>query len=459
MKPSLTLPVRAMFGLLDHADADPAPTLLPHARRLHAQLRTGQIALITGPSGAGKSSLARALSQLTPTTVPGNTAPSAPIIDLLTGPLPRRLSILSSVGLADAHLFLRHANHLSVGERARLDLALTLDAAARTRSTTLILDEFCSTLDRPTARLVARLLRRTITRTPTLRAFCLTAHDDLAPSLSPDLALYISPHAPRSPHLGPARWAEGRGEGNATPPATPSDPLIQLGTFADYTTLARHHYRPARPAILAGPHAVRRAIDPRTGELLAVLVLSMPTLNAPWRDIIWPTRYRTHDKPADARRISAELRTIARVIVAPAHRGLGIATALVRHYLANPLTPATEAVAAMGIASPFFAAAGMRPYRLPPTSRDSRLLDALVHLWLAPADLLDPVTPLPPLLLRELRHWANHSRATRHLLDNPSLAAHAAQAILSPRLVYAHVATNRSLAQEPPHAPLRKLAA
>ncbi|MCA9289408.1 MAG: hypothetical protein KDA05_12520, partial [Phycisphaerales bacterium] len=231
--------------------------------------------------------------------------------------------------------------------------------------------------------------------------------------------------------------ASGSAHQRTTPPFT-----IEPATRHDYLALAHYHYRPAHPAVLAGPGAIRRAVDPE-GRLLGVIVVAMPTMNAPWRDAIWPGRYRTDDKKADAARLARELRCIARVIIDPRHRGLGVAAALVRHYLATPLTPATEAVAAMGLASPFFAAAGMTPYRLPPTRRDARLADALAQVGIRAESLLDAdfVAAMPPLLERELRHWAGASRATRSLANDPlAVARRAAGALLAPPIVYAHVA-------------------
>lgn len=466
-----TLRVRAMFGLLDAPTPSPAPDTSDALERLDASLRPAQIALITGPSGAGKSTLAAALAQRCRTT--GRAVwldappidPALPVIDLLRAPLARRLRLLAAVGLGDAHLCIRPARALSTGERARLHLALAIDrTTGAPHPATLILDEFASSLDRPGALLLCRLLRRWLERTPRPpRIICVTAHDDLTAALRPELTVRVGPD-------GRAAISDiSRSAPDPSHVIPEIIPRCEIGTFADYTALAHHHYRAGRPAMLAGPSSIRRAIDPANGSLLAVLVVAMPTLNGPWRDIAWPGRYRTPDKAADAARLSRELRCIARVIVDPRYRALGIATSLVRHYLAHPLTPATEAIAAMGAASPFFQAAGMRPYRLPPTPRDARLLDALRHLRLTPAALLalnPPPSPrtLPPLLLRELRAWASHSRTTRDLIDAPHLiAARAAGALLAPPIAYAHVAHHLTAPhlpshQEPTHEPLRRAA-
>lgn len=466
-----SLTVRAMFGTLGERPEAGAPRMARHAARLDSRLQPGQIALITGPSGSGKSSLARALLDRCPSAVASDSArvdPASPLVDALTGPLARRLAILSSVGLADARIFTRRAGVLSVGERARFEIALAINhaghaahASARSQSahpTTIILDEFASTLDRPTALRVAHLLRRSVDRsTFPLRVVCITAHDDLTPALRPDVSMHVGSIAPRAASTRPDH-------------ADSTNPIgrIEPGTIADLAALASHHYRAGSPAVLAGPRSILRCIDPATSELMGVLALAMPTLNAPWRDAIWPARYRTRDKRADAARLHRELRCIARVIVSPRHRGLGVASLLVRHYLAHPLTPATEALAAMGRASPFFRAAGMRAYHLPPTPRDARLLDALSFLDMTPASLAALDTPrahLPrshPLLWLELRRWAGSSRATRAIAGQPrSVLRRAAGALLARPVVYAHVSAHASThtQPEPPHARLAPLAA
>lgn len=78
--------------------------------------------------------------------------------------------------------------------------------------------------------------------------------------------------------------------------------------------------RDRRPSI--GPTAVDRPPP------LGVLVVSMPVLNSRLRPLAWPSRYRTGDRRADARRINRELRTLSRVIVDPRVRGIGLATRL-----------------------------------------------------------------------------------------------------------------------------------
>lgn len=198
--------------------------------------------------------------------------------------------------------------------------------------------------------------------------------------------------------------------------------LIREGGVDDYLALSHHHYHPEPPATTA---RVLIASERGSHQLLGVLTVSMPVLNASWREVTFPGRYRTSDRRADAKLLNTEVRTISRVIVDPRFRGLGIGTRLVRSYLHAPLTAVTEALAAMGAFSRFFQAAGM--IALPPihAPRDLRLMDALASLRIAPWMLAAPkLIPddklISPLLSRELRRWAQGSRATRRLVGAPN---------------------------------------
>jgi GNAT superfamily N-acetyltransferase len=203
------------------------------------------------------------------------------------------------------------------------------------------------------------------------------------------------------------------------------------GTMEEYAALAYTHYHPRPPRAVA---TVRAAVDAGSGRVLGVLVVALPVLNAPWREAAFPGRYRTGSRKADARRVNAEVRTIARVVVDPRYRGMGVASGLVRAYLRDALTPVTDAVAAMGAFSGFFEAAGMRAYPMAPSARDLRLADAVASLgiegWMLADPGLIPARRLGSgLLEREARRWAMGSRATRALacLELPELLRRAAR--------------------------------
>lgn len=207
--------------------------------------------------------------------------------------------------------------------------------------------------------------------------------------------------------------------------------VVEPGSPRDFAALAHLHYRDTRPA---PPVVILRATLER--ELAGVLLVSMPTLNGPWR-----TWLRARGRDA-ARELNAALRTISRVVVDPRFRSLGIGAALVRAYLACPRTERTEAVASIARAAPIFAAAGMRALPLPPSRRDLRLALALRELRVEPHRLADlrflrrRERPLAPAL----RAWSAAHRATRALAEGPlpPIALRAAERLTNPRTVFVH---------------------
>jgi ABC-type glutathione transport system ATPase component len=176
----------------------------------------GQIVLVTGPSGAGKSSLLRALETLArareQTWLDFRTidVPQLPTVDCFgtDASLDDVLALLARVGLAEVWTYLRIPAQLSDGQRWRLKLAIALDVAQRrsrprksdnsppsapgsatpqAADSLLVIDEFAALLDRVTASIVARTLRRAIdAHHSTLGALVATGHDDLARALAPD---------------------------------------------------------------------------------------------------------------------------------------------------------------------------------------------------------------------------------------------------------------------------------
>lgn len=171
-----------------------------------------------------------------------------------------------------------------------------------------------------------------------------------------------------------------------------------------------------------------RAVD--DGEVVGVLVASMPTLNGRWRPIAWPGDYDTPDRRENARRLNRDLRVISRVIVDPRYRGHGLAVRLVRSYLHDPPTRRTEALAAMAHACPFFERAGMRRIDMPPSKADARLSLALSQQGLDATDLL---RDLPREITPKLRAWA---RARR--LRGGDIAGRAFAALMHPPVALVH---------------------
>lgn len=216
---------------------------------------------------------------------------------------------------------------------------------------------------------------------------------------------------------------------------------FRIGTSHDVTLFSSRHY------IGRDPFPPERVIVAReSGCDVGVLAVSRPAINGAWRRALPGYEERT----SHARWLNGTLRTISRVIVAPEWRGLGVATALVREYLRAPLTPVTEAIAAMGHVSPFFERAGMRALGEIHAARDERLRRELDELRVTPLVLLRTAA-IPGLLARSreleraLMRWANDSRATRGMRapaggSLAAVASLAARRLVCPPRVYVNIA-------------------
>ena len=191
---SRTRIIREWFELSEcarRATAAPGTVQLPAAR-------AGRIILITGASGAGKSTLLRRYRKGVLMSIP-----RARLIDLTRMRLAERavidlfprlsieaaLGALSRVGLAEAHTYLLPPSRLSDGQRWRLRLALTVarcEAASPRARFVIVADEFAALLDRVTAWIIARALRKAVDRLGNVCAVVATSHEDVEQPLGAD---------------------------------------------------------------------------------------------------------------------------------------------------------------------------------------------------------------------------------------------------------------------------------
>jgi len=156
-------------------------------------LDAGEIVLITGASGSGKSTLLRRIAHdlelagqcvIDLANLP---LPDAPVVDCFPDvPLEAALAMLGRMGLGEAWTYLRTPTELSDGQRWRLRLALAVHTASRHRNAVLVCDEFAALLDRLTAAVVSRAIRKLIDASPVLSAVVATCHDDVIKPLKPD---------------------------------------------------------------------------------------------------------------------------------------------------------------------------------------------------------------------------------------------------------------------------------
>src|SRR6266567_9157459 len=157
--------------------------------------------------------------------------------------------------------------------------------------------------------------------------------------------------------------------------------ILKPGTRADYKSLERFHYLAGPPATWAQIWTIyHESPDPLRSDLrssalicgsslsvgIAISVLSYPCLNCTARD---RALNLTHLSAKNRQRfINKNIRTISRLIVHAAYRGLGLASTLIQCILHNCPTRYTEALATMAKAHPLFKKSGMQEF--PPLCPD-----------------------------------------------------------------------------------------
>ncbi len=150
-------------------------------------INAGDVVFITGSSGAGKTVMLDLLAErmegslhLHDVQLPDD----RPLVDCMDGPLDEITCWLSMVGLSDAAAMLHRPDELSDGQRYRLRLALAL---AR-KPNVICIDEFCNSLDRVAAAMVAWSIRKFADKYQTTFLIA-TAHDDILEDLAPDVII------------------------------------------------------------------------------------------------------------------------------------------------------------------------------------------------------------------------------------------------------------------------------
>jgi len=168
--------------------------------------------------------------------------------------------------------------------------------------------------------------------------------------------------------------------------------IVRAG-LAEYNYLGGFHYRQsaccAHTAIYAmtDTHPVRSRFCPVVG----VIVYTMPTAQVELRNIATVGMFCGFgDRRLQLQMVNKYIRRIARVIIEPRYRGLGLAGRLVAETMPQIGVPIIEAMSVMGVVHPFFERAGMKRYEARASARSIRLIEALGMLGIDEAEFIDP---------------------------------------------------------------------
>jgi len=168
---------------------------------------------------------------------------------------------------------------------------------------------------------------------------------------------------------------------------------IVPGSLADYKQLACYHYRDSEIGPFAAIFTLRPTgllADQLRARSAGVIVYTMTTPALELRNVATAGFFAGLDRHSRLALLNKNVRRIARVIVDPRFRGLGLASRLVRQTMPLMNVPIIEALAVMGLFHPFFEKAGMQPYTAPLPIRCVRLIEALATVGIDHSELVRP---------------------------------------------------------------------
>jgi len=167
---------------------------------------------------------------------------------------------------------------------------------------------------------------------------------------------------------------------------------IVPGDMSDYRLLAAYHYRDGRPVGIKAVYAVRakRALGVLGRRPAGVIVYTMPNPRVELRTIATHGAFHGLDRHTELELLNRHVRCLARVIVEPRFRGIGLAVRLVRETMPRLNVPLIEALGVMPLVNPFLERAGMQCFEPRVPVEHVELLEALSAVGIEEDDLVDP---------------------------------------------------------------------
>jgi len=333
----------------------------------------GDLIYITGDSGGGKTLLLNAFKSffkeetLDASQISIN--PEETLIEGVGKDTKEAIEILTMCGLNDAFLFLRRFKELSDGQKYRYRLAKMINEKEKT---IWVLDEFCATLDRVMARIVAYLLQK-LARKLKKTVVVATTHQDLIEDFQPEILIEKGYESEVSTKVYTAKRKLC---------SLFNEIHMEQGDFQDYLKLEQFHYRTKGKEKKRGGVIMRSCYKVlHKDNLIGIIVYSYSYLTLKPRNMVFGERYKYSSGDLQvSTRINTEIARIARVVIHPKYRGIGLGEYLVRESLKKVDFKVVEALAVMGKYNPFFEKAGMKKVDY---EQDTKPISAKIKTFLA----------------------------------------------------------------------------
>ena len=296
------------------------------------------IVYLTGDSGSGKSVLLKAIvADLNPQEAVKlsdvKIDAEKPLIDTVGTSVDEGLKLLSKVGLNDAFLFVRRYSQLSDGQKYRYRLAKLIESGAQW----WIMDEFCATLDRETAKIVAYNVQK-LARNLGKAVIVATTHTDLFDDLAPSVHIHK-----RFGKEITIKYYSNLIREHCT---LLNEMTVEEGTYQEWKTVACFHYRSHRVAFMQKIFVLKRE-----NHVCGAIVYVSPMSIAPGRNKVL--------KINSMKELNDKLARIARIVIHPKYRTIGASVKLLKESLPQCGKPYVEMIAVMARYNPFAEHAGM----------------------------------------------------------------------------------------------------
>jgi len=164
------------------------------------------------------------------------------------------------------------------------------------------------------------------------------------------------------------------------------------GDMSDYEQLAAYHYRQERPVAIKAVYVLRpkEPLGSFGRRAAGVIVYTMPNPRVELRTVATGGLFAGLDRQTELAMLNRSVRCIARVIVEPRLRGIGLATRLVRETLPTMNVPIVEALGVMPLVNPFLERAGMKVFEPRVPVEHVKLIEVFSAVDVEEGDLVSP---------------------------------------------------------------------